>query len=506
MKSLQRLSVNTLSLLLLLLTGPVIPITAQVKQAALIPGDFADPSIIRANGKYYATGTSSEWAPHFPIYVSAGLQQWKQAGYVFEKAPAWTTGSFWAPEYYFHNNTYYIYYTARRRSDNVSCIGVATSKYPDHGFTDHGVIVDYGKEAIDAFVFNDKGQLYITFKAYGLDNRPIELLGSRLSADGLRMEGDVFSFLKDDNRNGMEGQSILQHEGYYYLFYSSGGCCGNGCSYNVRVARSRKFKGPYEDYNSNPILDASEDWKCPGHGTFAQSPSGEQVYIYHAYNKATNVFTGREGMLATLVWDPSTGWPSFRISTAPIKNPPGIYTSFTEKQSSKNWQWDFRNSAPVVKQADGILTLSGSVKEGNPSGVVLTVRPLTNHFEMITTVVNKNNALKGLVFYGDANAALGIGVTGEKVEFWMVKENKRTILGESTIDASGPVRLKLAMNPDFSCEVFYRQGNGQWVAMAANSVQAEFLPQWDRSPRPGLHFKGTPDESAQFSDFSLSNL
>jgi len=119
----------------------------------VIPGDFADPSIIKASNKYYAVGTSSEWAPHFPIYTSVDLLNWKQTGYVFDQAPAWTTGSFWAPEYDYHDQTYFIYYTARRKKDLVSCIGVATSKYPDRGFVDHGVIIDHGKEAIDGFVF-----------------------------------------------------------------------------------------------------------------------------------------------------------------------------------------------------------------------------------------------------------------------------------------------------------------------------------------------------------------
>ena len=146
---------------------------AQRNDGAVIPGDFADPSIIRVDNKYFAVGTSSEWAPHFPIYQSADLKTWRQTGYVFNKTPEWASGSFWAPEYYKIKDTYYIYYTARRKTDNTSYIGVATSSYPDRGFTDHGIIVSFGKEAIDAFVFRDNGQLYITFKAYGLDNRPI---------------------------------------------------------------------------------------------------------------------------------------------------------------------------------------------------------------------------------------------------------------------------------------------------------------------------------------------
>ncbi|HEY1123954.1 MAG TPA: hypothetical protein VGE67_20210, partial [Haloferula sp.] len=36
-------------------------------QNPVIAADFADPSIILVGDTYYATGTSSEWAPHYPI-------------------------------------------------------------------------------------------------------------------------------------------------------------------------------------------------------------------------------------------------------------------------------------------------------------------------------------------------------------------------------------------------------------------------------------------------------
>lgn len=476
----------------------------QVLNAQVIAGDFADPSIIKANNGYYAVGTSSEWAPHFPIYRSSDLQRWTQVGFVFDKAPDWTVGSFWAPEYYFHNNTYYIYYTARRKKDNISCIGVATSKFPDKGFTDHGVIVDYGKEAIDAFVYNDNGQLYLSFKAYGLDQRPIELLGSKLSADGLKLEGELFSMLKDDEKQGMEGQSILKKGDYYYLFYSAGGCCGNGCSYNVSVARSKTFTGPYEKYSQNPILTANDAWKCPGHGTFLQE-GGRYVYLYHAYNKQSNVFTGRQGMLATLTWPQDNGWPSFSSQPAGGPTSNDLRVSFTAK-TTMPWQWDFRHANPVIRYEAGKLRLSGTATEGNQTGVVITVRPVSDHFVAGTTVENSNGALKGLAFYGDANAAIGIGTNRDSVVYWMVKDNRKIILASQKLSHKAPVVLTLTMHPDRTCEVAFTQNkNGTGLQPLGPKTTIDFLPQWDRSPRIGLHFQGAPDEEAVFSDFKLIN-
>jgi len=484
---------------------PLSVLLAQQAIKPVIPGDFADPSVIRKGKQYYAVGTSSEWAPHFPIYTSTDLRDWKQLGYVFDKAPEWTSGSFWAPEYYFLNNQYYIYYTARRKKDGVSYIGVATSAYPDRGFKDHGVIIEHGKEAIDAFVFNDNGQLYITFKAYGLDSRPIEILGSKLSADGLKLEGEPFTMFRDDKRLGLEGQSILKKDGYYYLFYSAGGCCGIGCDYNVRIARSKNFKGPYEDGEKNPALQANADWKCSGHGTFVTTPEGKTFYLHHAYNQQTTVYTGRQGMLAELTWPEKNGWPVFKEVANSGAKTPLIQDSFTAAEPGKYWQWDFRNSSPVVKQSNGSLYLSGTFKSDNPSGIALTVRPVSAVWEMTATVVNQNAAQKGLVYYGDANAALGVGISGDKIEFWMVRDNKRTVLGTAILESKDkPADLMLKTQPDETCRAYWSQEPGKWREIALEKVlSVKFLPQWDRSPRMGLNFRGAADMYAQFSSFKV---
>lgn len=60
----------------------------------VIRGDVPDPSVIRIEDTYYATGTSSEWAPFYPMFTSKDLVNWKQVGHVFTKQPSWTSNSF----------------------------------------------------------------------------------------------------------------------------------------------------------------------------------------------------------------------------------------------------------------------------------------------------------------------------------------------------------------------------------------------------------------------------
>lgn len=493
-----------------LVIGNCLIASAQQTMPPAIPGDFADPSIITDGKFYYAVGTSSEWAPHFPIYRSPDLQHWVQAGYVFDKAPDWTIGSFWAPEFYFMNGTYYIYYTARRKSDNISCIGVAVSDQPDRGFIDKGVIVDFGKEAIDAFITEADGDRFLSFKAYGLDKRPIELLAMKLSADGLRVEGEPFSLLKDEERIGLEGQSFIKKDDYYYLFYSAGNCCGLNCDYNVRVARSKNFRGPYERYEKNPILQEVADWKCTGHGSFVQDKNGAYQYLYHAYNKTSTVYGGRQGLLAGIYWPEKNGWPKFTPATGQTgstttKNTgTDIQEFFKENTVSLRWQWDWRHSSPTIRQSEGQLRLSGTVSPQNPSGMVLTIRPSTAVFTVQATVSEEGAGLRGLAYYGDAGSALGIGRTGNQIQIWITRDKEFRVISQQPIDSKNPIELKLSINELHQCRFYFKQGTANWNELRTSEpVSTEFLPQWDRSPRPGLHFRGSPEEYAIFTSFQL---
>ncbi|WP_276484123.1 family 43 glycosylhydrolase [Paraflavitalea pollutisoli] len=484
---------------------------------AVIPGDFADPSVIKVGDTYYATGTSSEWAPHFPLFTSKDLVNWKQVGYVFNKTPEWASASFWAPELYYHNNTFYVYYVARRKSDNQSFIAVATTKDPLKGFTDHGIIIEHGKEAIDAYILNDKGTLYMTFKAYGLDKRPIEILGCKLTPDGLKRDGDYFTLLRDDDRKGMEGQVHLKWNNHYYLFYSAGGCCGVGCSYNVRVARAEKIEGPYTNFEGNPILTQNDTWKCPGHGTFVQTAPDTWYYLYHAFSQKDNVFTGRQGMLDVLKWKEYTGWPFFNQGNSPsVTNAlPAAAKAQTigrdvrdEFKGSKlplYWQWDFRHTVPATTIKKGSLYLSGKPTADNVTGTALTVRPVSGNYEMTTQVINKNAALKGLTLYGDANQAVGIGIAGDTVQVWETKDNKRTILAQANV-LQATIQLRMKVENGYQVRFYYSLKPGDWQELSASNqsyYDGRHLPPWDRSPRPGLLQRGNATEPAVFADFSL---
>ncbi|AZI26346.1 hypothetical protein EA772_13705 [Pedobacter sp. G11] len=272
------------------------------------------------------------------------------------------------------------------------------------------------------------------------------------------------------------------------------------------MARSKSYRGPYEDFGGNPLLAENEFWRCMGHGTFAESINSKFIYLYHAYNKKENIFGGRQGMIAELIWPGKNSWPVLNAQSGSAENP-NINLTFNRPLTEKFWQWDFRNSSPTISQLDGNIHLSGRISAGNLSGIALTVRPVSAHFEVSTEVVNINTALKGLVYYGDAGAAVGLGVADNKVVFWKVKDKKLNIARSTNLREKGPVRLKMKTSADLSIQAYYKIGAQNWKKLEAyNPIDVSFLPQWDRSPRVGLNFNGTQKQKASFSFFKLDYI
>ena len=482
----------------------------------VIRGDAADPSIIRVDDTYYVVATSSEWAPFYPLFTSKDLINWEQQGHVFDEKPEWTSNSFWAPELYYRNNTMYCYYTARRKSDNVSFIGVATADGTSLEFKDHGPIVVFGTEAIDAFIFEDNGELFITWKAYGLDNRPIELLGSRLSDDGLQLIGEPFSLLRDDEGVGLEGQYHFKKGDYYYIIYSAKSCCGWGSDYDVRVARAKSFKGPYEVYNENPILSGGGgDYMSCGHGTVVNTPDGRMFYYSHGYQSDASFYLGRQHILHELVIN-DADWPVFKTGKLAVNRQPVPFAGTEQKIVSQfrddfndntlkvNWTWNYPFSDIDYALSDGKLSLSGTPKEGNLNGTVLCLRPGAIHYSYETKVDNSNGSFKGLTMYGDDKNVIAIGKSGNKIEVKSVRDGNESILFTTVSDIELP-HFKIDVEDGCFLTLSYSENGRDWVATDENAVDASFLVRWDRVARPGMIHIGEQSEPALFNHFEINN-
>ena len=487
----------------------------------VIPGDFADPSIIRVGDTYYAVGTSSEWGPAFPIYTSKDLVNWTYVGPVFHKLPSWTMGSFWAHELVYRQGTYYVYYTARRKSDKHSFIGVATARKLRSGFTDHGLLLEWTSEAIDPFIIEDKGKPYITWKAYGLDKgKAIELLGAELSADGLKVIGQHFSLLTADRSGweagGMEGQAIFKRGMYYYMTYSGNTCCGTGCNYQVGLARAVNLRGPWEKFSGNPVLVSDDTWKCPGHGTVVTTPDNRYVYLHHAYNGTDFTFTGRQGVLSELVWNDKTQWPTFRYGTTvpaqaeafggasqkPI-SPQTVH--FTNPGAALPWVWDVSQTEPPTTIQAGQLQLSSVSTSPTGSFLGLVIQKGTYTFS--ADITPQPGILQSICVYGDANNSLGFGIRNDSLELWQVKDGVRQVLKNHRLTenvSESDITLQVHSHVGQYYTYSWQTSGGKPQQITTNPVNGSFLPRWDRAPRIGISVSGPPHTHSLIRTVSLT--
>ena len=295
---------------LILLSSVLLKATTQ---QLVLPGDYPDPSVVKIGDSYWASATTSNWMPAYPVLQSKDLVNWKTVGSVFNTLPAWADYYFWAPEITYENGKVYMYYSAHKKGGNL-CLGVASADKPEGPYKDHGPLMCQAVGSIDAFPMRDeKGRLHLIWKEDGNSvKKPTPIWIQELNEERTKLIGPKKELFRNDapwEGNLVEGVSMMKHGDYYYAFYAAAGCCGTGCTYNTGVARSKSLMGPWEKYAKNPVIGNEGEWKCPGHGTPIEK-DGRFYFMYHAYHTTGSVYTGRQGLIKEFRFTPE-GWVEF---------------------------------------------------------------------------------------------------------------------------------------------------------------------------------------------------
>ena len=263
---------------------------------------------------------------YIPIYKSTNMIEWEYVGAAFKLKPEWQPNTrLWAPDINYINGKYVLYYSLGNwDKPKESCIGVAVSDYPNGPFVDKGKLLDYNTgnmQCIDPYYYEEDGKKYLFWGSFKNGSKFVEL-----NNDGLSIKNETIS----DKIAGplIEGISIHKHNGYYYLFGSTGNCCDGGKStYRVLVGRSKNIAGPYVGKDGNimnnnsqyneVILESNSLFAGPGHNSeIITDDKGDDWILYHAWQRS-KISKDRQLMCDQILWS-SDDWPYF-VDSAPSK-------------------------------------------------------------------------------------------------------------------------------------------------------------------------------------------
>jgi len=260
-----------------------------------------DPTIIRSGSEYYVLstdpGTTNGQVGDLPILCSSDKVNWARCGQVFNTIPSWITTLYpgittlWAPDVSYFNGVYHVYYTASTFGTQTSSIGLATAPTMAGPWTDSGgpilqstsgsaynaidpnILIDYGTGTTVQHVWLTYGSFYGGIYQRELNPVTGTLLTTNTTNYHLASQPGVTG-------NPIEGASLVQKNGYYYLFVSLGSCCNTlftTDTYEIAVGRGTSPNGPFVDENGTAMLQAGGTVVLSSSGEFT-APGGEFVY------------------------------------------------------------------------------------------------------------------------------------------------------------------------------------------------------------------------------------
>ncbi len=227
-------------------------------------GDFADPFVLRYNGKYYLYCTN----PDIRCFSSYNLVDWKPEGASIEEDTFPDMVPF-APEVVYSNGKFYMY-------TSPSGFGhyVLESDKPTGPF--HKITDNIG-HAIDGSVFiDDDGRWYFYW-----------------AGEGAIWGCEMYSPIKfgEPIRTGVtlhgwtEGPFICKRDGIYYMTYTGNHYLSKG--YRINTASSRHPLKSYKDDSMNPaVIHTQNDVVGLGHSSTIIGPDLVSYYmVYHNMNE-----------------------------------------------------------------------------------------------------------------------------------------------------------------------------------------------------------------------------
>lgn len=278
----------------------------------IIRGFYPDPSICKAEGKYYMVCSSFQYFPGVPLFESEDLLHWKQIGHCFTRISQVdlhrinSSGGVFAPTIRYHNGTFYMVTTNDTYHKNFY---VYTNDI--YGEWSEPIFVDQG--GIDPSLYFEDDKVYFMSNGSDEDGKgcifqcEIEIkTGRRLTESRPIWKGSGGRYL--------ESPHLYRFGEWYYLTAAEG---GTEYGHMITYARGKTPYGPFVPYERNPVLTNRNLGGHQslihgiGHGDMIQDEKGGTYIVCLGFRQAgmwvPYHHLGREVFLVPVYWG-EDGW------------------------------------------------------------------------------------------------------------------------------------------------------------------------------------------------------
>lgn len=278
----------------------------------ILKGFYPDPSVCRANGKYYMVCSSFQYFPGVPLFESSDLLNWKQIGHCITRSSqtdlkeVGSSGGIFAPTIRYHDGVFYMVTTNDTYHKNFY---ITTTDI--YGEWSEPVFVDQG--GIDPSLFFEDGKTY--FMSNGSDEDGNGCIfqceidvktGEKLTESRPLWKGSGGRYL--------ESPHLYRFGEYYYLMAAEG---GTEYGHMITYARGKTPYGPFEGYAGNPVLTNrnlgghQSRIQGIGHGDLTWDDAGNTFLFCLGFRQEGEWIPyhhlGREVFLAPVRWG-EDGW------------------------------------------------------------------------------------------------------------------------------------------------------------------------------------------------------
>lgn len=289
--SLNRCGAAVTVLIMCALAALAQPLTQQWDAAAnanpILPGYYADPSILQHQGKYFLYATLDPWGGQtLGCWESSDFKHWtyralnwptKQAC----QSPTSTGAMVWAPSVVkARNGRFYMYVSVG------SEVWVGVAEHPlgpwRNALGDQPLIPatwNRRYHMIDAECFiDDDGSAYLYWGS-GWDWKNGHCFVVKLKPDMVTFDGAARDVTPD---HYFEAPFMFKHAGRYFLTYSNGKTISD--TYQVHYASGHSPLGPFTEASNSPILVTAHERNIvsPGHHAVFRE-RGKAYILYHRH-------------------------------------------------------------------------------------------------------------------------------------------------------------------------------------------------------------------------------